>query len=199
MQEGGGNPLDLTSAIEREMQRSSTPAGWQYAWGSHHPHSQSPLLQEPFGAFNNNSSLSLPQYYSIPRFEEAGLPQDYHEMSAMYSRSTTTSGFPSSSSSVLLQHERVVDSAVRGAAAVCSPWIERMMQAEVAPTPCPSLGISTSLSLQRENVSCLASDLHEWSENNRDQLQPRESISADLCTDDEDLETRPIDEKRKKR
>jgi hypothetical protein len=101
----------------------------------------------------------------------------------------------------------------------CSPWIERMMQSDVTPTPCPSgpsLGISTSLSLAKRGaaaigeVSCVASqtvDLQSCHSSGRQksafscdpQHESTVDLSADFCTDDEDLDTRPVDVKRKKR
>ena len=72
------------------------------------------------------------------------------------------------------------------------------MQTDVTPTPAPSLGISTSLSLAQRSVgdvSCVASQTIDFHSCHSSDVQ----IVADLCTDDEDLETRPIDEKRKKR
>jgi len=218
----GANPLDLPSAIAHELQRShSTSSGWQY------PSPQDPATgflqqQEYFlsqnGILNTSRALSLPPYY-IPRFEEAleqattkhqqqtGLQQEYS--SSHQGLFSSSNGF---SSQLLLGQ---VDSSMRSAA--CSPWIERMMQADVTPTPCPSFGMSTSLSLTPQALgdsqeSCVASatvDLPQWSENqsmrsafNCDPLQQREStleVSVDMCSDDEDLETRPIDEKRKRR
>lgn len=101
-----------------------------------------------------------------------------------------------------------------------SPWIERMMQADVTPTPSPSLGISTSLSLSQRGLgeaSCVASQTAELQSCHSSDVQRSEQsmrsafqcgvqrdqstaeASAELCTDDEDWEARPLDEKRKKR
>ena len=108
----------------------------------------------------------------------------------------------------------------------CSPWIERMMQTDVTPTPCPSgpsLGISRSFSLAQRSaaageVSCVASqtvDLHSCHSSDMQQRSEKSmrsafsydpqhdstvELSAGLCTDDEDLEARPVlDIKQKKR
>lgn len=233
----GANPLDLTSAIAHELLRSnSTPQpGWQYAWSHESSSPQEPasgLLQEvlPFGAFLSNNASSrgvFPQY--TPRVEEAVVASPHQQQ---IGATRLQPDYSTESESLASAHRRFVsmsngfpsarvDSAMRGGG--CPPWIERMMQADVTPTPCPSLGISTSLSLAQRaagDVSCVASatvdlqschssDMQQWSENQSMRstfscdLVQREStveISADLCTDDEDPgETRPIDEKRKKR
>lgn len=218
----GANPLDLPSAIARELQRShSTSFDWQYP-SPQDPATVSLQQQEPVisqnGNLNIGRALLLPPYY-IPRFEEVLEPETtrHHQQTGLQQEySSSHQGLFSGSngfSSQLLPGQ--VHSSMRSAA--CSPWIERMMQADVTPTPCPSFGISTSLSLTPQalgdsQVSCVASatmDLQQWSENqsmrsafNCDPLQQREStleVSVDMCSDDEDLETRPIDEKRKRR
>lgn len=104
-----------------------------------------------------------------------------------------------------------------GSIAGSSPWIERAMQADVTPTPCPSLCTSTSPSLVKGAVtdvscvlsqtfdvqSCHSSDIQRSEKSMRSAFhsdQHHEStVDTDLCTDDDDLETTPVDEKRKKR
>lgn len=100
------------------------------------------------------------------------------------------------------------------------------MQSDVTPTPCPSgpsHGMSTNLSLTElgtavgESVSCVASQTVDLQSCYSSDMQQRGEkslrsafssdpqhdstvdMSADVCTDDDDLETHPLDLKRKKR
>lgn len=104
-----------------------------------------------------------------------------------------------------------------GSIAGSSPWIERAMQADVTPTPCPSLCTSTSPSLVKRagtDVSCVLSQTFDVQSCHSSDIQRSEksmrsafhsdqhqdsTVDTDLCTDDDDLETTPVDEKRKKR
>lgn len=122
---------------------------------------------------------------------------------------------------VLSYSKQIMDTVQRldtaGSIAGSSPWIERAMQADVTPTPCPSLCTSTSPSLVKGAVtdvscvlsqtfdvqSCHSSDIQRSEKSMRSAFhsdQHHEStVDTDLCTDDDDLETTPVDEKRKKR
>lgn len=122
---------------------------------------------------------------------------------------------------VLSYSEQIMDTVQRldnaGSIAGSSPWIERAMQADVTPTPCPSLCTSTSprlvkgaatdvscvLSQTFDVQSCHSSDFQRSDKSMRSAFysdQHHEStVDTDVCTDDDDLETTPVDEKRKKR
>lgn len=90
----------------------------------------------------------------------------------------------------------------------CPPWIERMMQADVKRTPSLVNQLSFSTSLQKTSVSCVLSQTVDSSDrqsrrsvfsSDRGQHESTVELSADLLTDDDELETRPMDIKRKKR
>ncbi|KAG0569854.1 hypothetical protein KC19_6G120800 [Ceratodon purpureus] len=237
----GANPLDLTSAIAHELQRSNNQLGWhswnaQLGGGQPSSHEQAIGLELPgYGSYllpqnAGGPSRLLPQ--NIPHFDDPlapSMPQmpprlDYSTQSE--SLASAPQGFYSRSANGLplhLGHQQVLDHSARldsSMRSACSPWIERMMQADVTPTPAPSLGISTSLSLAQRGVgdvscvasqtvdfqSCHSSDLQQRSEKSMrsaftcdPQRESTVEISADLCTDDEDQDNRPVDEKRKKR
>ncbi|KAG0586469.1 hypothetical protein KC19_2G092800 [Ceratodon purpureus] len=248
---GVANPLDLTSAIAHELRRSNSQPGWlqwnPQAGGSEASHdADTSGLQMPYGSFNSHQQAGaasrqqqlIPQY--IPRFDEClDGPGAMQQMPARFDLSYSapeSESFVSARqefcsrpgnglSSVQPAHEALHTARVNSVRS-SSPWIERMLQSDVTPTPCPSgqsLGLASSLRMAQsgsalgEAVSCVASqtvDLQSCHSNDMQQRSERSMRSAfssdpqhestmdlyaDLCTDDEDLETRPMDVKRKKR
>lgn len=206
----GANALDLTSAIAHELRRSSGHPGWHAQLGG--SQSSSPEAEAgvpmPYGPFL--SQQPIPQY--IPRFDENLQP---YQLPARFDHSYTTE----STESFVSAHQEFFSGSAPAQQVLradsmrsCVPWIERMMQSDVTPTPSPSgpsLGISAKRGAAAE-VSCVASqsvDLQSCHSSGRQksafscnpQHESTVDLSADFCTDDEDLDTRPVDVKRRKR
>ncbi|XP_024377704.1 uncharacterized protein [Physcomitrium patens] len=236
------NRLDLTSAIAHELQRINSQPGW-LPWNqqlgeiqcSHEPANGLQLPPDSLLSHQNAGSAGRPIPQYIPRFDEAlGPPaQQLPTRLDLYSPdleplASAHQGFYSRADNGVPRdvgaHQRTrlhpghqaldAGGRVESMARSVSPWIERMMQADVTPTPSPSLGISTSLSLSQRGLgeaSCVASQTAELQSCHSSDVQrsafqcgvqrdqSTAEASAELCTDDEDWEARPLDEKRKKR